>query len=475
VRALVASGAGGADTGSIPRLAELRIDAGTVGFTLVIAAMVAMVCGVIPALRLGSGSLESALRQDGRGGTAGRTQHRVRGALVVGQIALALVVLAASGLLLRTYSRLNAVTLGFDPRNVITFWLSAPRARYPTSAAITRFHAQLTERVAALPGVRVVGLTSRLPLEQEGMNANPYYAEGDVSSTTKVPPLQIFTTVDDGYFRAMGIPLIAGRGFEPMSRQRADEAIISRRTAWQFYRDSTGKEAVGKRFRELPGTPWVTVVGVVGDVHDTSLSAPVSQTVYFPEVAKADSAIDNKVNQTMALVVRSAGDPAAIVSAVQAVVRELDPSLPTFDVRPMTAVLTGSMARLALTIVVLGAAAVVTLLLGAVGLYGVMAYLVTLRTREVGVRIALGAAPRTVAVMFTRQGLSLTALGVAGGLAVFILISHFLRGLLFGVAPSDPVTLAGSSLLLLVIATVASWVPARRASRVDPARTLRSE
>ena len=475
VRALVASGAGGADTGSIPRLAELRIDAGTVGFTLVIAAMVAMVCGVIPALRLGSGSLESALRQDGRGGTAGRTQHRVRGALVVGQIALALVVLAASGLLLRTYSRLNAVTLGFDPRNVITFWLSAPRARYPTSAAITRFHAQLTERVAALPGVRVVGLTSRLPLEQEGMNANPYYAEGDVSSTTKVPPLQIFTTVDDGYFRAMGIPLIAGRGFEPMSRQRADEAIISRRTAWQFYRDSTGKEAVGKRFRELPGTPWVTVVGVVGDVHDTSLSAPVSQTVYFPEVAKADSAIDNKVNQTMALVVRSAGDPAAIVSAVQAVVRELDPSLPTFDVRPMTAVLTGSMARLALTIVVLGAAAVVTLLLGAVGLYGVMAYLVTLRTREVGVRIALGAAPRTVAVMFTRQGLSLTALGVAGGLAVFILISHFLRGLLFGVAPSDPVTLAGSSLLLLVIATVASWVPARRAARVDPARTLRSE
>ena len=177
----------------------------------------------------------------------------------------------------------------------------------------------------------------------------------------------------------------------------------------------------------------------------------------------------------MALVVRSAGDPAAIVGAVQGVVRELDPTLPTFDVRPMTAVLTASTARLALTIVVLGAAAVVTLLLGAVGLYGVMAYLVTLRTREVGVRIALGAAPRTVAVMFTRQGLSLTALGVAGGLAVFILLSHFLRGLLFGVAPSDPVTLAGSSLLLLVIAAVASWLPARRAARVDPARTLRSE
>ena len=475
VRALVASGAGGANTGSIPRLDELRIDAGTVGFTLVIAAMVALLCGVIPALRLGRGSLESALRQDGRGGTAGRTQHRVRGALVVGQIALALVVLAASGLLLRTYSRLNAVTLGFGPRNVVTLWLSAPRARYPTSAAITRFHAQLTERVAALPGVRSVGLTSRLPLEQEGMNANPYYAEGDASSASKIPPLQIFTTVDDGYFRAMGIPLIAGRGFEPMSRQRADEAIISRRTAQQFYRDSTGKEAVGKRFRELPGAPWVTVVGVVGDVHDTSLSAPVSQTVYFPEVAKADSAVDNKVNQTMALVVRSAGDPAAIVGAVQQVVRELDPTLPTFNVRPMAAVLRGSMARLSLTIVILGAAAVVTLLLGAVGLYGIMAYLVTLRTREVGVRIALGAEPRAVAAMFTRQGLMLTALGVGGGLALFIVVARFLRGLLFGVAPSDPVTLAGAALVLLLIATLASWIPARRASRVDPARTLRSE
>ena len=474
LRALVASGAGGANLGSIPRLDELGVDAATVGFTLAIGALVALGCGLIPALRLGRGSLEAALRQDGRGGTAGRTQHKVRGALVVGQIALALVVLAASGLLLRTYSRLSGVTLGFEPRNVATFWLSAPRARYPTSAAVTRFYAQLSERVAALPGVRAVGLTSRLPLAPEGMNANPYYAEGDLSSAAKIPPLQIFTTVDDGYFRAMGIPLLAGRGFEEMSRQRPEEAIISRRTARQFYGDSTGQAALGKRFREVPSASWVTVVGVVGDVRDTSLAAPTSQTVYFPSVASPDSIYD-KVNQTMALVVRTGGDPAAIVGAVQRVVHELDPTLPTFNVRPMTAVLSGSMARLSLTIVILGAATVVTLLLGAVGLYGIMAYLVTLRTREVGVRIALGAAPGKVAAMFTRQGLSLTAMGIGGGLAIFLLVARFLRGLLFGVAPSDAVTLAGASLLLLAIATLASWIPARRASRVDPARTLRSE
>ncbi|HEV8148897.1 MAG TPA: ABC transporter permease [Gemmatimonadales bacterium] len=474
VRALVASGASGADAVFIPRLAELSIDPAAVGFTLAIGVLVALVCGLLPALRLGRGSLETALREGGRGGTAGRTQHRVRGALVAGQIALALVVLAASGLLLRTYGRLSAVTPGFEARNVATFWLSTPRARYATPAATTRFYIQLAERAAALPGVGAVGLTSRLPLETEGMNANPYYAEGDPSNLTRVPPLQIFTTVDDGYFRAMGIPLLAGRGFEPLNRQRWDEAIISRGTAQQFYHDSTGRAAIGKRFRELPGTPWLTVVGVVGDVRDTALSAPPGGVVYFPNVASGDTLYD-KSERTMALVVRSAGNPATIVAAVQRVVRELDPTLPTFGVRSMTAVLSGSMARLSLTIVILGAAAVATLLLGAVGLYGIMTYLVTLRTREVGVRIALGAEPRTVAVMFTRQGLVLTAIGVSAGLGLFLLLARFLRGLLFGVAPSDPVTLAGASLLLLSIATLASWIPARRASRVDPARTLRSE
>jgi putative ABC transport system permease protein len=328
--------------------------------------------------------------------------------------------------------------------------------------------------VAALPGVRSVGLTSRLPLQRNGMNVDPYYAEGDASNTTKIPPVQLFTTVNDGYFRTMGIPLLAGRHFEPMSRQRPDEAIISRGTARQFYGDSTGQAALGKRFRELPGAPWVTVVGVVGDVRDTSLSSPASQAVYYPQVTSSDTLFD-KVYQTMALAVRTAGDPRSIVPAVQRVVRELDPTLPTFNVRMMTEVLSGSLARLALTITVLGAAALVTLLLGAVGLYGVMAYLVTLRTKELGVRIALGAAPRQVAAMFTRQGLALTAIGVGGGLVLFLLTARFLRGLLFGVAPNDPVTLAGASLLLLLIATLASWLPSRRAAQVDPARTLRSE
>jgi putative ABC transport system permease protein len=469
IRVLVSAG-----PADIPRIAEVGVDASAVLFTVVLAALVAMFCSVIPALRIGRVHLSNALREGGRSGTAGRVQHRVRGALVAAQIALALVVLASSGLLVRTFQRLHAIRPGFDPQHVATFWMSVPHARYKNDTAVARFYAQLDARIAELPGVRVVGLTSRLPLESHGMNLNPLYPEDDPSYATKIPPLQINTLVNGGYFRAMGIPLIAGRTFERLDLQRDGEAIVSRRTAVQFWKDSTGVTALGKGFRGLPNGPLYTVIGVVGDARDTALAAPPSQTVYFPEVAEKDT-LFSLTTRTMALVVRTAGDPAAITSAVQRAVRELDPTLPLFDVRPMTTVFNASMAQLSFIIVILGAAAVVTLTLGAIGLYGVMAYVVTLRTKELGVRIALGAQPRAVAAMMTRQGMTLTGIGIVGGLLLFTLAARFLRSFLFGVAPSDPATLAGASLMLVAIATVASWIPARRASRVDPADALRAE
>jgi ABC-type antimicrobial peptide transport system permease subunit len=216
------------------------------------------------------------------------------------------------------------------------------------------------------------------------------------------------------------------------------------------------------------------VIGVVGNARDTSLAAPPSQTVYFPLTADRDT-LYGQSQRTLALVVRTAGDPAMIRNPVLGAVRELDPTLPVFDARPMSAVMRDSMSRLSFMIIMLGAAAVVTLLLGAIGLYGVMAYVVTLRTRELGVRVALGASPRSVAAMMTRQGLVLTAAGIAGGLVLFAVTAHFLRAFLYGVAPGDPVTLAVASALLAGIAALASWIPARRASRVDPADVLRSE
>jgi putative ABC transport system permease protein len=392
----------------------------------------------------------------------------------VAQIALALVVLAGSGLLMRTYQRLNAVRPGFDPGRVATFWISLPAVRYDKEAAVVGFYSRLIERVAALPSVEVAGLTSRLPLESHGLNENPLYPENDPSYATNLPPLELFTATDGSYFRAMGIPVLAGRTFDPMEVQHAGEAVISRSTASYFWKDPTGVAAVGKRFRALPTGRWYTVIGVVGDTLDTSLADAPSRAVYIPQTLEPGGGFSS-TKRTTALVVRTAGESTSIGPAVQRVVRELDPTLPTFDARPMTAVFSAASAQLSLIILVLGGAAAVALLLGAVGLYGVLAYVVTLRRRELGIRIALGASPRAVAAAMTRYGIALSGVGIAGGLALFAFVVRFLRARLFGVTVGDPLTLGGSALILLVVAALASWAPARRAARVDPAEALRAE
>jgi predicted permease len=457
----------------IPRLAEVRIDLATVAFAVFISILVAATCSLIPALRIGRVDLSNALREGGRGGTAGRSRQRVRSALVAGQIALALVALASSGLLLRTFQRLNAVRPGFDAAGRMTFWVSLPHARYTSDTSVVRFYAQLVERVRELPGVRDVGLTQRLPFKEDGMSQDPLYPEGDPSYREKIPPLNFYTTADGAYFRTMGIPLVAGKVFGALGTQRPDEAIISRETAVRFWRDSTGQQVIGKRFQELPNGPWYTVIGVVGDTRDTSLAAPPSMIVYRPQTISLSG--DQQTQWTMALVVHTASEPTAITSAVQRTLRDLDSTLPLFDMRPMSEVTADSMAQLSFTIIVLGAAALVTLILGAVGLYGVMAYVVSLRTRELAVRIALGATPSAVVRMLTRQGVTVTGFGIAGGLVLFVIAARALKSLLYGVASTDPVTLGGASLLLVAIAALASWLPARRTSRVDPADVLRAE
>jgi ABC-type antimicrobial peptide transport system permease subunit len=223
----------------------------------------------------------------------------------------------------------------------------------------------------------------------------------------------------------------------------------------------------------LPAGGWYTVIGVVGDTHETTLAADPSPAVYFPMTSEPKVLATGQ--RTLALVVRTAGEPRSIAPAVQQAVRDLDPTQPIFDVRPMTAVFRAATAQLSFIILLLGGAAMVTLMLGAVGLYGVLAYVVTLRRRELGIRIALGASPRAVAMAMARYGIALTGVGIACGLAVFALVARLLRVLLFGVAPNDPLTLGASVLILLAIAMLASWVPARRAARVAPSDALRAE
>jgi predicted permease len=468
-RLLVHSG-----TTQIPRLAEVRIDSAVVLFTVVVGALVAVACSAIPAVRFMRSDPLSGLRDGGRSGTTGRAKQNARGILVAAQMAFALVVLAASGLLVRSFQRLHAVRPGFVAEGVGTVWLALPALRYPGDSAVVRFYARLTERASQIPGVQAVGVTSRVPLVMNGMDQEPMWFEGDPIGATKIPPLALYSTVDAGYFRTLGIPLIAGRLFDPIERQRGDEAIINLETAVHFFHDSTGQRAIGKRFKSLPNLPLHTIIGVVGSTRDTSLSAAVPRVAYFPESIPLDT-LDNQLARTMAVLVRTSGDVSAATRSVQLLIRELDATLPTFDVRSMRAAVNASTARLSFTMVVLGVAAVVTLILGVIGLYGVIAYVVTLRTRELGVRLALGAQPRAVAAMVTKQGMLLSGSGIVVGLGLVLVGARFLRSLLFEIAPTDPVTLGGATVILVAFAALASWIPARRAARVNPIDALRAD
>jgi putative ABC transport system permease protein len=232
---------------------------------------------------------------------------------------------------------------------------------------------------------------------------------------------------------------------------------------------------LGKRFRKLPKEPWHTIVGVVGSTRDTSLSVAPARVLYFPHAVATNTAISDQASRLMALVVRTNGDPATATRSMRQLVREMDPTLPTFEARSMRAVVDGSIARLSFTMIILGVAAAVTLILGVIGLYGVISYVVTLRTRELGVRIALGAQPSAVETMVTSQGMTLSAIGVVVGLGLVVVAARFLRSFLFEVAPTDPLVLGGATATLLVFALLASWIPARRAARVNPIEALRAD
>jgi predicted permease len=469
IRALVSAG-----PSQIPRLAEVHVDGAVIAFTLIVGTLVALACSTIPAVRFLRSEPLAGLRDGGRGGTVGAHRQRARGALVAAQVAFALVVLAASGLLLRSFQHLRAVQPGFNADKVATLWVSIPKQRYPSDTSVAQFYARLVDQASQLPGVTAAGITSNLPFGQNGMDNDPFYVEGDETYAKKIPPLVIFQSADAGYFKAMGIPLIAGRTFDRLERQHPTEAIISQETAREFFHDSTGRAALNKRFQELPGGVWYTVIGVVGSVRDTSLAAPPTRTVYRPESLGGDTNL-GQLQRTMALVVHTRGDETEATRAMQGMIRNIDPTLPTFGVRSMRAAIDASMTRLTFTMIILAVAAVVTLILSVVGLYAVIAYVVTLRTRELGVRIALGAQPRAVAAMVTRQGMTLCAIGMVAGLVLVSASGRFLRAMLFEVAPSDPVVLGGTIGVLLLAAFVASWIPARRAALVDPIEALRAD
>jgi predicted permease len=464
IRALVAFG-----PADVPRLAELGIGLTTAGFVVVVAIVGAIICAAVPAVRIRRASLSINLRDGGRGETAGKTRQRVRATIAALQIAVALVVSAGSALLLRTFHRLYEERRGFDATDVMTIWTQLPFARYGDSSSVT-FYARLTESVARLPGVRAVGLTGKLPLGAGETHQQSFRIEGE--GRDLYLPTQ---AVDDGYFATMRIPLIAGRVFQRLGVQRDGDVIISQRAAATIWNDPRGTAALGRRLALDPSGPTYTVVGVVGDVRDHDLATAPAAMIYVPQAVPVDPTVEPSARRTMALVVRTAGPPPAIVPAVRRIVRDLDPTVPIFNVETMSDVVRASTARLQLTLTLMAAAAAITLVLGTIGLYGVMAYMVALRTREFGVRVALGADPRQIARAVALRGLRLIVRGVVAGFVLYAIAAPFLRAFLYGVTTSDPVTLLGVTLALVGTASLASWFPARRAAHVDPAEALRAE
>ncbi|HEY4131700.1 MAG TPA: ABC transporter permease [Gemmatimonadaceae bacterium] len=465
VRAFVRSGPPG-----IPRLAEMGIDTTVVLFAVGVTVAMALLCSVVPALRYDTRRLAARLRDGARGGTTGRDRQRARRTLVVTQVAFATVLVGGAGVLFRSLESLRSVQPGFDAAHTLVMWLSLPGAQYKGDPDVVRFTTQVIDRVAAVPGVKAVGVTSKVPLNGIGINFTPLTSDADRDATNKMPPSAVVITATGGYFNAMGIPLLAGRTFDRLDRQSPNEVIVDRSLAIQYWHDSTGASAVGRRV-SFAKNQWLTVIGVVGAVHDTSLAAPPNGLLFVPQVAVADSN-QSLVARTIAVVVRTNGDPRGLTQSVERAIADVDRTLPPFGVAPMSDTVEQSMARLSFVMTIIGVTACVALLLAAIGLYGVLAYIVSLRTREISVRLAMGALPMGVARLVTSQGAVLAGTGVVVGVIIFVMTSRFLRAVLVGVGRPDVLTIAVVSTTLMTIAIAASWIPARRAARIDPARAL---
>jgi putative ABC transport system permease protein len=456
-------------TVGLPRLDQVVVDGRVLLFALAVTIACGLLVSLIPIVRARRIPIAIVLRDAGRHTASGAVRQRARSALVIAQIALALVLVAASGLLMRSFMRLRHVQPGFDGESVISARLVLPEANYATTAAAVQLENQLLVRVRALPGVRAASLTDLLPLASD-VNTEVVTVEDHPLPPNALPRVHTEATVDAEYFRALRIPVLAGRSFNPADPSHpAAEAIVSRAFAERYW---PGQSPLGRRIRPGIDGGWLTIVGEVGDVHYESLDTPANDAFYLPLVTPPTT--NNGVPRFVSLVVDAGSRQSSVAPEIRSIVRSLDPSLPTYDERSLNELIAASSARARVTLSLLAIASALALILGAVGVYGVMAYGVTLRQREIGVRIALGAQPGEVSRMISRQGIVLGMAGVAIGLGLALIVTRFLRGLLYDVSPTDPTTLIVTCGVLIAVALMASWIPARRAAAIDPAEALRA-
>jgi predicted permease len=462
---------------NLPRLNEISLDARTLAFTLILSLLSGLLFGLIPALKYAGPRISSALRSAGRNSSMSRERHRARNILVVAQVAMALVLLISAGLMIRTFQALRTVEPGFThAEHLQTMRISIPPSMVAEPQRVTRMQNNIADKLAAIPGVTSVGFASSMPMEGIEPNWDTIAAEGQPDAAVQNPPLRLFKNISPGFFQTAGTKIVAGReltwvevyGLRPV-------AMVSENLARELW--GTPSAAVGKRFREFPRMPWREVIGVVQDVHENGVHEKAPAIVYWPSMMNflyGPSAVDTV--RTMTFAIRS--DRTAtegFLNEVRQAVWSVNSSLPLASVRAMQEIYGQSLARTSFTLVMLGIAGAMALVLGIIGIYGVMSYAVSQRRREIGIRLALGAQQSELRRMFVRSGLALAGIGVAIGLGAAVGVMGLMKSLLFGIRPLDRVTYIALPVVLVAAAVLASYVPARRAAAVDPVEALRVE
>jgi len=448
-------------SGQLPRAEDITLDYRVLAFTAVISIVTGIAFGLVPAVRASSPEPQQSLRDGTRGSTA--ASGRLRSALVIAEVALAVVLAIGAGLMTRSFTKLLQVDLGFVPDHRVAVNFSISGARHHSGAEMRQVYREILEKVRTVPGVIAAGAIRDLPFHGDGETIG-FLPPGAVPAPNGELPTATLMFTSDGFFNAMGIPLLAGRDLSPQDRQDAPIAfVINQALARKYF---PGTNPVGQTLT-IGDTNHLRIVGVVGDVHQGAVDETPAPRIY----ASAYQIFRVKTN----LVVRTQADPATMIKRIEDAIRSVDPQQTFTAAFTLDDLVGEAVARPRLLTVLLGLFGAMGLILGALGIYGVLSYIVTQRTREIGVRVALGARTRDVLAMFVGRGLGLAAIGVAVGLIAALLLTRLMQGVLYGIAPTDPATFAGVGLGLLAVAGLASWLPARRASRVDPLVALRAE
>jgi predicted permease len=459
---------------SLPRLAEISLDARSLAFTLGLSLFSALLFGLIPALKYSAVRISPTLRSAGRTSSVNRERHRVRNMLVVAQVALALVLLVSAVLMIRTFQSLRNVDPGFSrPEHLQIMRISIPKLLVPEPVRVTRIQNDISDRLAAIPGVTGIGFASEMPMEGIEPSWDVIVPEGMSDAAADNQPLRMFKNVSPGFIQTDGTRLVAGRDltWTDIYDQRR-YAMVSENLARELW--GTPTAAIGKRFREFKD--WWQVVGVVQDVRENGVSEKAPAIVYWPPMMQGlfGGALDSVRTVTFAVRSDRTGT-AGFVSEIRQAVSSVNSELPLTSVRTMQEVYDHSLARTSFALVMLAIAGSMALAIGIIGIYGVISYSISQRTREIGIRIALGAQQGAITRMFVRHALALAGIGAAIGLAAAFGLMRLMNSLLFGISPRDPLTYILVPATLLMVAVAASYIPARRAAGIDPANTLRAD